>query len=189
MNFSNLFPTSTQVITSRWCAEMCCVKDTLESEQKNRKSDARKLMNLTISYLNVRISELTLHWPEQSTAVCWAVFVSDSAASSKKLYWLDTDGGVEHVEPLVGRQFPSQACVSPCIDICFLARRLLNKFEWQQTHKRRSFKAEKKKIVVLHNFGRFFLINFIFFFTSGKTCSIKKWMSLPSLPKKGLCQL
>lgn len=33
MNFSNLFPTSTQVRISRCCAEMCCVKDALESEQ------------------------------------------------------------------------------------------------------------------------------------------------------------
>lgn len=51
------------------------------------------------------------------------------------------------------------------------------------------FQGWKKKIVVLHNFGRFLIIYFIYFFTSGKTCSIKKWMSLPSLPKKGSAAL
>lgn len=146
MNFSNLFPSSTQVRISRWCAEMCCVKDALESEQKNRKSDAWKLMKFLF------LCRILLPVP-------------------KNFYRLETDGGVEQVEPLVGRQFPSQACVSPCIDVCFLAHRLLNKFEWQQKHKRRSFKAEKKKIVVLHNFG---IIFWIISFTSGKTCSIKK---------------
>lgn len=186
MNFSNLFPTSTQVRISRWCAEMCYVKDALESEQKNRKSDAWKLMNFTIflpKCANFR-ADTSLNRTIRSSLL--GSFCVGFCCQFQKT--LSTGN-----RRWSGAGWTAGWTTVSLAGVCFtLYRRLFSgtsspKQIWMAADaQKEEFQGWKKKIVVLHNFGRFCIINFILFFYFRKNLYYKEVNVSALIAQKGL---